>query len=268
YFNPLADLGETRRQDWFSCACCPPNLLRLLLSIPGYFYCISQRGVYVNFYATSEAEINYNGLIIQINQKTEYPWSGDIKLEINPMKEEEFSIFLRVPEWSEGAKIILDNKKIVSNSSGYVEVRKVWHQGDRLKVIFKMPIRSIVSHPHVSNNFARIALKRGPIVYCLEQIDNPEADLWNIMITNLSKLTSKYEPKLLGGIVTISGEGTAFNQMVWRNKLYTPLERLNMKNKRIRIKAIPYYGWGNREPGPMVIWIPCADLMKSITKKG
>lgn len=268
YFNPLADRGETRRQDWFSCACCPPNLLRLLLSIPGYFYCISQRGVWVNFYATSEAEISYNGLIIQINQKTEYPWSGDVKLEINPMKEEEFSIFLRVPDWCEGAKIILGNKTIVSKSSRYVEVRKVWHQGDALKVIFKMPIRSIVSHPHVSNNFARIALKRGPIVYCLEQIDNPEADVWNIMIANLSKLTSKYEPKLLGGIMTISGEGMAFNQMVWRNKLYTPLERLNMKNKRIRIKAIPYYAWGNREPGPMITWIPCTDLMRSITKKG
>jgi len=268
YFNPLADRGEIRRQNWFTCACCPPNLLRLLISVPGYFYCLSEKGIWINFYATSEARISYNGIFINLKQVTNYPWDGNVKIKIFPEKALEFSIFLRIPGWCNEAKVTLDGKALRTKAGTYLEIKKLWDQGDALELILPMTIKLMTSHPHVSNNFARVALKRGPIVYCLEQADNQEFDVWDVLLINSMNLNANYERDLLGGVVTILGEGVVFDKSPWKSELYTSLDQPTFKMKKVKIKAIPYYAWGNRQPGPMIVWIPYVDLMKYIVEGG
>ena len=262
YTNPLADSGKSRRQEWFPVACCPTNIVRILTSVQGYFYSISEDGIWVHLYASGRAELNYKGKIINIVQETDYPWDGRINIKVEPVNHsEEFSVYLRIPGWSDIASIYLGDKRIEAKPGTYVEIRKTWEAGDMIRMILQMPIKLITSHPHVTNNFAKVALKRGPIVYCLEQVDNPGAHVWNILLDSEDELSAQVEQlPVLGEIVVINGNGLVLDGERWKDSLYLPLEKTRSKKlKRIRIKAIPYYAWANRSPGAMTVWIPVRD---------
>ena len=250
YVNPLADRGKIRRKPWYSCACCPTNIIRLLAYLPGIVYSLSNDGIWFNIYVQNTARVNKNGNLIEIREKTKYPWNGSVEIEVCPSKEEEFSIYLRIPGWCKISKIYL-NERLIGNgaSSSYFKINRAWRCGDTIKVNLGLKVELISANPHALCLWKRVALKRGPIVYCFESADNPGIDVWNIAIGN-AKISEIYDPKMLNGIVYLELDG----HIIRANKnLYFSGSKYNIIKKKV--KAIPYYAWANRSRGSMIVWI-------------
>jgi len=241
YVNPLADRGKHRRQPWFECACCPPNIARLIASLPGYLYSTSAEGIWVHLYASSTAHITLVNNDVTIIQHTDYPWSGEVKIEVNPRREDEFSIFLRIPSWCEKASVFLNQKplNVEARPGTYLEIRKSWHEGDTIKLVMPMEIKLIASHPHVTYNTDRVAIKRGPIVYCIEQTDNLGYDVWDLVIPSDAKLTARYDPNLLNSVVVIEGEAFVLDRSPWDEHLYLPIDKVQLKNEASEVCSYP-----------------------------
>lgn len=266
YVNPLASRGGHRRQPWFDVACCPPNIARLIASLPGYIYSTSSDGVWIHLYVASEAKVNLNGNIVELNVNTNYPWDGEVKITVNPSKEDEFTVYLRIPGWSHGSKLFINGKEqdLELTPSTYIGVKRAWRSGDELALRIPMPIELITSHMHVLANTSRVAIKRGPLVYCLEQVDNPGVDVWNIALKSSCNLEARYVKDLLNGIVVI--EGDAYEVKVGgQGELYRPINGVKVNLRPIKFRAIPYYAWANRDPGPMTVWIPLIDYYSKVT---
>ena len=252
YVNPLADRGGHRRQRWFACACCPPNIARTITSIPGYIYSLSPEGIWVNLYASNVSEFDVNGSRVVIEEKTNYPWEGLIEFKINA--DSLFSIFLRKPEWSREFSVYTNGEEVKPVlERGYFVINRKWQKGDTITLDLHMKPELLESHPNVKDNVGRVAIRRGPIVYSLEAEDNSGANVWDIEIPKDVKLDEEYQ-NILGGIVTVKGKGYINEPEAWK-KLYLPLEKANHLKKELEFTAIPYYAWANRTPGPMEIWI-------------
>lgn len=256
YVNPLADRGNHRRQVWFECACCPPNVARLLASLPGYFYAISKNEIWINFYCESTAEIELKGRSIKIIQSTEYPWDGDIAITLHMDGEQDFIVKLRIPGWSNSAKVSLNGVDLnVDIKPGtYLEISRIWRMGDTIHISLPMPVKKLVCNPNVYENLGRIALMRGPILYCFEAVDNPGFDVWDLMIPEGTALKTEYMPNLLGGVVIIKGIGYFKNSKWFERSLYIDSDSKKDTLRRVEFTAIPYYAWGNRKSGPMTVW--------------
>ena len=257
YVNPLADRGKHRRQRWFRCACCPPNIARTLAYLPGYLYSISDEGIWIHLYVQSRAFVNVEGKTVTIKQRTRYPWSGEVEISLQPENEVSFSLYLRIPGWCRKAKIYVNNQKLETGIrlGGYIEIHRVWKPGDYVKLFLSMPIERLMSHPNVLENTDKVALKRGPIVYCIEQVDNPDFDVWNIVLPLDSPLKAEWAPKLLNSVTVIQGEAFAIETESFKNRLYQAVADVSFKTRKIRFKAIPYYAWANRKPGSMIVWM-------------
>jgi Uncharacterized protein conserved in bacteria len=213
YVNPLEDNGEHRRKPWFACACCPPNIARLIASIPGYMYTTSEEGIWVHLYEENEAKIPWGDKEIKLIEKTNYPWEGNIEFEIKT--EGEYKIFLRIPSWAKGYTIKINGNKINTKEvkNGYIEMENQWKEGDKINLELQMEIEIIESHPKVKDNVGKVAIKRGPIVYCMEQVDNPWGDPRYMEIADYNL---KAEPsEILEGIVIIKGKGKIVDSRIW-----------------------------------------------------
>ncbi|MCS7113483.1 MAG: glycoside hydrolase family 127 protein [Nitrososphaerota archaeon] len=261
YVNPLADRGGHRRQDWFACACCPPNIARLIASIPGYIYSKSIKGLWVNLYVQSTASTSLEYGRVTLRQITDYPWSGEVMLLIEPEREDEFSIYLRIPGWCRNFTVEVNGRKLDVDVKppSYVEVKRVWSYGDSIKLSMDMPVELIASHPRVIENTGRVAMMRGPLVYCVEQADNEGFDVWDLAIDRNARFELEWSEKILGGIMRILCDGYTFELDDSERILYTPIDKLRYKVRRVKFRAIPYYAWANRDPGPMSIWIRLLD---------
>jgi uncharacterized protein len=260
YVNPLAvnpDLsnkGFHRRQSWYGCACCPPNISRLFASLGKYIYSKTGNKIYTHLFVGGEAEFEMNNHKVVIEQKTEYPWKEKIKFEIQLSQAFEFTFSVRMPEWCRRPKIKVNNVAIGVDSilkNGYAEIKRKWENGDKVELILPMLIEKIESNPEIFNNTGRIALQRGPIVYCIEQVDNGK-NLNEIILSKKSKLLLKYDHKLLGGLPVIEGNGFRRDEADWKNKLY---RADSSRLLPVNIKAIPYAFWANRKAGEMLVWI-------------
>jgi DUF1680 family protein len=279
YQNPLADRGKHRRQEWFGCACCPPNIARLLASLPGYFYSTTDQGVYVHLYAAGKAHLTMaDGAEVTLSQKTNYPWEGEIEIEIESAPSRPFDLFLRIPSWSQQHGIgrdtaslevhsdsiefggrTFDRYTVAHLSSQYVRLNRSWQAGDMVRLRLPMPVERIFSHPHVVGNWGRVALKRGPLVYCVEQTDNPEMDVWNAILHEYMEITPKSMPELLEGITLLSGRGITVDTQ--HSPLYAAHPTgTTAVTRPVTITAIPYYAWANRDAGPMQVWLPTAPV--------
>jgi len=253
YVNPLEDNGEHRRKPWFACACCPPNIARLIASIPGYMYTTSEEGIWVHLYGENEAKIPWGDKEIKLIEKTNYPWEGNIELEIKT--EGEYKIFLGIPSWAKGYTIKINGNKINTKEvkNGYIEMENQWKEGDKINLELPMEIEIIESHPKIKDNVGKVAIKRGPIVYCMEQVDNPWGDPRYMEIADYNL---KAEPsEILEGIVIIKGKGKIVDSRIWESNLYLPKEEVERNKKEVEFITIPYYAWANREKGPMTVWI-------------
>ena len=241
--------GSCTRQSWFDCSCCPTNLIRFIPSIPGLIYSTSKNTLYVNLYASNTAKISLDNTELEITQQTNYPWDGKVTLTVSPKKESEFSIKLRIPGWARNqvlpgdlysyatpasAKVTLTiNGKPLDfkEDKGYVTITRKWKNGDSIKLNFPMEVKEVVTNAKVEGNIGKVALEYGPIVYAIEEIDNP-ANFDKITIDTNDTFKVTKEANLLEGVNTIQTS---------------------------QLKAIPYYSWSNRGVGKMKVWI---DLKK------
>lgn len=259
YVNPLADDGKHRRQAWFGTACCPPNVVRILASLPGYTYSVTDDTIWVNLYAAGSAAVPLaGGRIIELRQETHYPWDGDITIELGTAGA--YALRLRIPAWCEsGATIAINGESAGASitSGGYAEIRRDWQLGDIVRLTLPMPTRRLTSHPSVTENTGRIALARGPLLYCVEGIDLDGANPNDLIVPPDAAITPVDRPDLLGGITTLIFDAELTTpDPGWNSQLYrTVTSQPDSSSRRITATAIPYYLWANRDPSPMHIWL-------------
>lgn len=254
YANPLESRGGYGRSDWFGCACCPPNIARLLASIGQYVYSGGDGEAVVHLYAQGEAKLSVNGTSVVLKQKTNYPWDGRVEISVEPEQPREFTLKLRIPGWCREAKLSVNTESIDLagiTHKGYAAISRKWTAGDLVTLDLSMPVERVCSHPTVRQDFAHTAIQRGPIVYCLEQTDNA-ADVWRIVLPRTSDLKSRFDAGLLGGVSVIEGEALAASDEGWQHTLYSSEPP---KMEKLKIKAVPYCTWANRGAGAMRVWI-------------
>jgi DUF1680 family protein len=265
YRNPLASNGERLRNAWYDTTCCPPNVERLFESLPGYFYGLSRDGVYVNLYHTSELDWRLeDGRRLKLSQLTNYPWSGDITVTVNPERSSEFTIYLRWPSWAPSADLQLNGKPLTSpdfKRGAYLPISRTWNRGDTITLSLPMQPVPTVANPRAADLYGRLAMQRGPLVYTLEQIDQAGAPLGDIFVRPSGLITSDFRKDLLGGVTVLKVGGQAAEKSLGEEPLYQPLTAATNRVKRpITLTFIPYYAMGNREPTPMEVWVPISKF--------
>jgi DUF1680 family protein len=263
YQNPLADRGEHRRQAWFGCACCPPNVARLLAALSGYFYTVGEDRVGIHLYAGSQANLTLpGGDAFAFDVATDFPWDGQINLTIGQAPARPIRLHLRTPWWAESASFAVNGQSEGGweMDGDYIVIEREWKPGDVVTLDLEMTIQRVEAHPHVLGNRGRIALQRGPLVYCIEQADHPTADVWDVALPDDAEITAEFLPDLLGGVTVLRAEGLASDPTEWDGALYAPyLRHSAMETHLVEMVAVPYFAWANREAGPMQVWIPTAS---------
>ena len=255
YENPLASRGAHHRAEWFDCACCPPNIARLMAGVGGYFYSTAARSLWVHLYAAGTAAAQVNGATVRIAQHTQYPWDGRVELTIEPERPLRFALHLRVPGWCRRFTLAVNGKRVaVRARKGYVAVRRLWRTGDKLLLQLAMPVRLTRANPHVRQMAGRVAVERGPLVYCLEGTDHKHAELDDIALPLRARWTVVQRPQLLGGVAVLRTRGLAAKP--WRGGLYA--EAQTTADQPVNITAVPYCVWDNRAPGEMRVWLRTA----------
>jgi DUF1680 family protein len=266
YVNPLevwpeaSDKNPTRkhvkavRQPWFGCSCCPPNVARLISSLGQYIYSTTEDTIYTHLYIGGEAQIDLNGKSIKLEQETNYPWNGDITLKLSLQDSQQFKLALRIPGWCNSYEVFINGVKPTGDFhvfNGYLQLERAWSNGDQIELKLALEILRIQSHPKLRANAGKTAIQRGPLVYCLEEQDNG-AILSAISLPANAELSAKFDPHLLDGITTIEGFAQLDNTTAWGDELYRTVQT---NNRLHRIKAVPYFLWGNRTQGEMTVWI-------------
>jgi uncharacterized protein len=255
YKNPLASRGEHQRSPWYTTTCCPPNIQRMLASLPGYFYGVNKEGIWVSLYGESEGSLRlFSGSRVRVVQNTDYPREGRVSIDISLEKPEEFSLFLRIPEWADRCVIRFNGRRFMPEPGRYFEIRHLWgREKVRVEVNFELKIVLYRAHPDIESTKGSVAIKRGPVLYCLEGIDNPDINLFNCRVGK-AKLRERFEPEMLGGVYTISGEVEGADSStlpLYEKKNGYP----DIRYKKKRFKAIPYHTWANRGRSQMVVWL-------------
>ncbi len=259
YVNPLESHGTHHRQPWFSCACCPPNIARLLASLGSYLYSVNTSELFVHLYAGSSAHIPIAGQSITLKQHTDYPWHGHIELELAMEQPLRFGLHLRIPGWCRHATLSINGEELAiapNLHQGYVRIEREWRTGDVVTLELAMPVERVYTHPDVRADCGQVALQRGPLVYCVEQTDNANADvilpLHRLRLPTSTTLESHFEPTLLNGVMLLRTTALALEVADWSDMLYrtTP-----PASRPYPLVAIPYYAWDQRQPGEMRVWL-------------
>jgi DUF1680 family protein len=268
YRNPLAfdpSSGDKIRNEWYDTTCCPPNLERTLASLPGYFYSTSSDGVYVHLYDNSSLDWRLeNGTALAIRQKTNYPWDGSVEIAVAPAQPADFSLFLRIPGWTDTARVAVNGKAVAGATAGrYLPIRRRWTAGDAVTLQFNMVPQVLEANAEVVENNGRVAVQRGPLVYCMEQIDQVEGvALKDVALAvgdkSAVQFQEKFEKDLLGGILVLRHPGAVYEESADRSSLYFSHNAPPRKSRPVQLTFIPYYAWANRVQTPMQVWTPMA----------
>ena len=263
YQNPLADRGNHRRQAWFGCACCPPNVARLLAALSGYLYTVGSDRVGVHLYANSSANLTLPaGDRFAFDVETTFPWDGHITFTLREAPARRVQLHLRTPWWAESASFTVNGQSEGEweVEGDYIVIERKWKAGDVVTLDLEMTIQRVETHPHVLANRGRVAIQRGPLIYCVEQADHPTADVWDIALPDDAEFSVEFVPDLLGGVTVLRTHGVASDPSEWEGALYAPyLRHSEMETHLVEIVAVPYFAWANREAGPMQVWIPTAS---------
>ncbi|MBN1900437.1 glycoside hydrolase family 127 protein [Candidatus Sumerlaeota bacterium] len=254
YVNPLASRGNHHRLEWYGCACCPTNILRFIPQIGEYVYARNEKEIFVNLYVAGRAKIRLNDQEIFLLQETDYPWNGNIRIAIDAKNPADFSLLLRIPSWCENWNAKLNGVKIENPKieKGYLIITRKWEKDDYINLYVDMPVQRIQSHPNVKSNQGRIALQRGPIIYCVESCDHSE-NVYSLSLPRHAELKTEFRPDISCGVVVIKAKAQMLENESVSDGLYFPVKS---KIKEIEMTAIPYFAWDNREPGEMLVWIP------------
>jgi len=261
YPNPLLSLGQHERSPWFACACCPSNLPRFMLSIPGHAYAVAGDTLFVNLFVQGTARMAMAGGTVSVEQQTRYPWDGNIRIRVALAKSGRFSMRLRVPGWAMDHPVpgdlyrdLMPARDTVSLKvngllvpirleRGFAVIARQWTTGDTVDLHLPMPIRRVVAHPAVKADEGRVAVERGPLVYTAESVDNG-GRVTNLLLADQSPLTAEWRPDVLNGIMAITGKASAVRV---RNGATL--------SEPVPLTLIPYYGWAHRGKGEMAVWL-------------
>jgi uncharacterized protein len=251
YENPLASQGNHHRQTWYSCACCPPNLSRLLASLGNYIYAQSADEIVVHLFVQSIAHFNLGRQTVTLHQQTNYPWEGRVDFRLEMASPAAFALRLHIPQWCR-QDVIESATRGGKIENGYLTIYQLWSPGDEIHLEFDLPIERIYAHPDVRADIGRVAIQRGPLVYCLEQADHT-IPLHRIYLPATAAMQARFDPTILGGLVAIEGEALSAAASEWQDAIYRvdPIEF-----DCTSILALPYFAWDNRDPGEMVVWLP------------
>ena len=257
YQNPLASETGGARSRWIGLSCCPTNLARIIPQVGGLVYARGSNKIYVNLYAAGEATMKLDdGGQLKLGQQTDYPWDGHVRLTVTPERAAEFELCLRIPGWALGRPVPgdlyrcaaagvppvvlkLNDKPLdaAPGADGYVHLQRQWHAGDVVELELPMPVQRVHADERVNDDHGRVALMRGPLVYCIEAADHTGVNLARLVLPKESELRARHRPELLGGITVIEGKA------------------LTEQGEVVPITAIPYYAWANRQQGAMEVWI-------------
>ena len=270
YPNPLESDGEYKfsqgachRQPWFGCACCPSNLSRFIPSLPGYVYAIKNRDVYLNLFMSNTANLQIEGKSISLKQTTNYPWDGDVQVEVTKASGKAFNMMIRIPGWVRNEVLpsdlysYADNKKTnysvkingesiqSSLAKGYLSIDRKWKKGDRIEIHFDMQPRMVKAHEKVEANKGKVSFEKGPLVYCAEWPDN-NAEIPSILLPEKPEVEVVAKPDILNGIQELKTQAQSLfiNEKGW------------LETRNVTLTLIPYYAWSHRGDGQMAVWLP------------
>ena len=255
YSNPLEDDGGHSRWAWHTCPCCTMNVSRLIASVGGYFVSHSDDAIAFHLYGGISTTVPLKTGKVALREVSNYPWSGAIDIHVEPETPAAFDVKVRIPAWTKGAKVTVNGQPVDTAAAvnGYLSIHRTWAKGDVVSLDLPMPAERIYAHPAVRMDAGRVALKRGPLVYCLEEVDNPGGRVQRLRLPRDAELKSTTRADLFDGIVTIAAEAIAVKDEGWQHDLYRtspPAE------ERATLTALPYYLWNNRQKGSMLVWVP------------
>lgn len=262
YPNPLEAVKSRERSPWFACACCPGNVVRFIPSIPGYIYAHRGDTVFVNLFIGGTATVPTDGGPVTLRQSGEYPWQGNISIAVDPGAAREFTVAVRVPGWAQGHPLPSDLYRYVDDvphvaftvdgkpytmeiEKGFLRIRRLWKAGDEIALTFGMPVRRVLANEKVLEDRGRVALERGPLVYCLEGVDAPDGNVLNLVIPDTASFRSRFESALLGGVEVVEGSALVTRRTGNGAALVAGVRP---------VKAIPYYAWAHRGRSQMTVW--------------
>lgn len=248
---------KTQRQGWFGCACCPPNIARLLASLGQYIYTSKDDTLYTHLYIGGRMEWEVGGKAVTLEQQSDYTWNGKVRFRVHTAQAASFTLALRIPSWSKGEPMIHIAGNAYAYSpdqivNGYLQITRSWKDGDVIKVAFEVPILRMKGHPNIRQTAGRVAIQRGPFVYCVEEADNG-AELHALQISDQSELTSYYDRGLLGGLQVIQANASRISSEDWGSDLYR--SGAELQARPVTAKLIPYFAWANRGEGEMSVWV-------------
>lgn len=265
YPNPLESDGQHDRQAWFGCACCPSNIARFIPAIPGYIYAVKGNNLYVNLYISNDAEINLEKKKVSISQKTDFPWDGKVELLINTESSAKFSLKIRIPGWAlneaipgglykftnsndETVKLSVNGKNVeLLLQDGYAVIERKWKKEDKIEIEFPMPVRTVAADERVKEDAGKVAIQRGPVIFCAEWPDNNKGNILNLVLNKDAAINTEFIPQLLDGTQVIKTSSFQTRK--------TLDEKIEIFSEQL-LTLIPYALWNNRGPGQMMVWLP------------
>ena len=265
YPNPLESVGQHERSEWFGCACCPGNVTRFIASVPGYVYAVEDDRLYVNLYASNGGTVQIKRRTIQVIQETDYPWDGRVRIRVIPeIPGMKFTLLLRIPDWAQGKPLATDLYRYLNDDrvdvridvngesvplnmeKGYAKIRRAWRLGDAVDLNLPMIIRRTAAHDNVAADRGRVALERGPFVFCAEWPDNAGGHVRNLLLTDDVDLSTEFRSDLLNGVQVIRGKAVGYG---------VGEDGHSLEKKEQDFTSIPYYAWAHRGKGEMVVWL-------------
>ncbi len=245
YVNPLASTGRHHRVPWFDCSCCPTNIVRYIPGMGERVWAHKDNALWSVLYVGNDATLPLKDGKVRLIEKTKYPWQGDVEITVETEKSFAFDVNLRIPGWCrvEPSLTVNGERTAAAVERSYVRLRRTWKKGDVIRLSLPMPVERVYADPHVKADVGRVALQRGPIVYCLEGVDNG-GSVRNLCLPKEAKLSAAFDKKLLGGVAVVHGEALAVSRKD---------DKLEMKP--VAFRAVPYFAWDNRKPGQMIVWL-------------
>lgn len=254
YENKLESDGSHKRWEWHPCPCCTMNVSRLVASVGGYFYSTGEDVLAVHLYGGNSAELSIGGRNVRVRQEADYPWSGAVRLTVEPDAPADFGVKLRIPGWARSASIRVNGAAVEAQvDRGYAEIRRTWKPGDTVELDLPMPAERIYAYPEVRADRGAACLKRGPLVYCVEAADNKDVAVERARLPRGAKVEAVERSDLFDGIVTLAVAGSEAEADDWAGALYRTAPPVEVDKQ---LTAIPYYLWCNRGSGKMTVWLP------------
>ncbi|HVA46326.1 MAG TPA: beta-L-arabinofuranosidase domain-containing protein [Pirellulales bacterium] len=256
YVNPLGSTGNHHRVPWFDCSCCPTNVVRYIPGMGERAFATRGDELWTVLYFGNEAVVELAAGTVKVREETRYPWDGEVKLTLAPEKAAAFDFKLRVPGWCHRATVDVNARAVdVQAERGYVTLSRTWQPGDVVTLSLEMPVERVYAAPLVKADVGRVAIQRGPVVYCLEGVDN-DGQVRNFVLPRQAKLDATFERDLLGGVVVVRGEGLRAVADDGEDSAPAAADARPLRTQEVKFQAVPYYAWDNRAPGQMLVWLP------------